>query len=138
MYPKKQPIKTQEEWEAIKYKNNVGIQIGACINKATDITIALGTQESVGMSPEKIEKNIKYWTDILFKIGTEKKIKETTPQPVSNEAARQAGIDFNKRYEKYSKLEDIEDQETRTQKEADKREEEGQKHSPDNLPTKKE
>jgi len=97
-YQKKE--KTDQEWEAIKYKNNVGIQIGACINKAVDLVIAFNKKE------DDLATEIQSWVDILFAIGTEKKIKETTPQPLTDEEARQAGIEFNKRIENDSKAED--------------------------------
>lgn len=105
MYKNKKE-KTDQEWEQIKYRNNVGIQIGACINKAVDIVVAETPLRSDTTTQLRIER-IKYWTDVLFEIGTDKKKKETTPQPVSNEEAVQAGIEFKNRYEKDSKLGDI-------------------------------
>lgn len=54
-------------------KKDLGMQIGACINKAVDIAIA---KDSL------TKKFIAEWVDILFEIGNEKRDYETTPRPI--------------------------------------------------------
>jgi len=97
-----------------RYDNkDLGMQIGACVNKAVDLTIAEFGEGLKTLGKPNIEKQIIMWTDILFKIGTDKKIKETTPQPVDLDKAEKQGEEFKKnvleaeRIEVDSKLEDI-------------------------------
>ncbi len=131
MYTKKQPIKTDQEWEKIRFRNNLGPQIGGLLHDAVALTIADFEKEN---APGAIsEVDVKQWLNTLYKIAEAKKTELTEIKPVSNEAAKKSGDEFNKRYKNDSKLEDINNE---LNKEADKREDEGQKWGADNLPTK--
>ena len=90
-YPKEK--KTKQEWDKIKWENNLGVQIGACVNKAVDLTIAHAELVSKGLNRGEIEEEIKDWVDILYKIGTEKKsqiLKDQEPKPLTKEQIEEA------------------------------------------------
>lgn len=55
-------------------ESQLGMQVGACLNKAVDIVIYNAGIESPKQYVGKEE--ITKWTDILFDIGRQKKIKE--------------------------------------------------------------
>ena len=90
-----------------RYDNkDLGMQIGACVNKAVDLTIAEFGEGLKTLGKPNIEKQIIMWTDILFKIGTDKKIKETTPQPIDHKA-QEEGQKWQEKHNKECELDDI-------------------------------
>ena len=97
--------KTDQEWNKIRFTNNLGPQIGGLIKQATDLTIAEWKGQNCDGAIN--EYDIKEWLDKLYDIAEAKKKELTEPHPMSNEEARQAGIEFNKRIENDSKADDI-------------------------------
>lgn len=89
--------KTKAEWDKIKWENNLGIQIGACVNKAVDLAIA-----DKDLRPD----TIRTWVAVLYEIGTKYKkqiLKNQEPKPLTEE-------DFKRAKEKYEKIEEVERQ----------------------------
>lgn len=108
-YQKKQPIKTPQEWDKIKFQNNLGPQIGGLLHDAVAIIVAEINNKCLDCENGTLMvERIEFWLEKLYDIAEAKKTELTTPQPISNEAAKKAGDDFNKRYENDSKLEEIE------------------------------
>ena len=106
MYQKKQPTKTDQEWNKIRFQNSLGPQIGGLIHDAVALTIA---QTNVVGKKKKGEwtTSIQQWLDTLYDIAEAKKKELTEITPVSDKAAKKADEDFQKKYNKESKLEDL-------------------------------
>lgn len=73
----------------------LGMQIGACVNKAVDIAIHNGV---IGKHIVQ-KKEIEDWVDILFEIGSNKKAELTEVQPIDMEKAQKQGKDWQKKQE---------------------------------------
>lgn len=67
--------KTNAEWEQIKFKNNLGPQIGGLLHDAVALTIAFNKNKP-GTTP--ISNDIKDWLDYLYEIAEAKKKELTT------------------------------------------------------------
>ena len=79
-------IKKMHQTKMNKYdERDLGAQIGACLNKAVDIVIAEGKFER-----QEIEK----WVDILFEIGTAKKVAEMLEKIPQEEIINEEEPDF--------------------------------------------
>lgn len=62
-------MNNQNSWT----ERELGMQIGACLNKAVDIAIARLNVNNVEYDTLQRKKFIEEWVDILFDIGTQKK-----------------------------------------------------------------
>ena len=123
--------KTDQEWNKIRFTNNLGPQIGGLLHDA----VALAIAEKKSTSSEELKKDVKFWLDTLYEISEAKKKELTTPQLVTDEEALQAGIEFNKRIENDSKADDIKsalETEQEQEEEMDKREDQARKWGEDN------
>ena len=153
---KKPPVKTDQEWNQIRFQNSIGPAVGGLIHDAVALAIAVREQHK-NYKDYDICADVKIYLDTLWEIAEKKKTELTEIKPVSREKATQAGIEFNKRIEKDSKLEDLNNkldeipeketlaeraqnikQETAYEKEMDKREDQQFKYGPDNRPQKNE
>lgn len=160
MYQKKQPQKTDQEWNKIRFTNSLGPQIGGLLHDSCAIVIAMGVKNR---TVESVESDIKGWLDVLYDIAEAKKAELTQIKPVSDKDSKKADEDFQKKYNEQSKLEDltykqeafIEDankdlageketlqeegerlkQEGTKEKEMESREDQQQKYGPDNAPS---
>jgi len=86
-YQKKE-IKTKQEWDKIKFENSLGVNVGACRNKAVDLVIAKYNTEKTYLSNQELTKEITEWVDILYQIGKEKEeqiLKDQEPKPLTKE-----------------------------------------------------
>jgi len=89
--------KTPAEWDKIKFKNNLGPQIGGLIHDAVALTIAEGKKEEYDY--EVMKNRVKYWLNNLYEIAENKKKELTEIKPVSMEDANEQSEEFNKKVE---------------------------------------
>lgn len=90
--------KSKEQWDKIKFKNNLGPQIGGLLHDAVALTIA-------EVAPKCLDGNgqrVKYWLDILYEIAENKKAELLKPKPVkplNEKKAVKMGKDWQKKQE---------------------------------------
>ena len=122
--------KTDQEWNKIRFTNNLGPQIGGLLHDAVALAIAEYKNKKA-----PLKKSVEFWLNTLYLIAEAKKKELTTPQPLTDEEATQAGIEFNKRIENDSKADDIKsalETEQEQEEEMDKREDQARKWGEDN------
>lgn len=103
---------TPKEWEQIRQekqaridKQGLGAQIGGLLHDAVALVIAGGVKDK---SFSEVSKVIKEWLDLLYDISEAKKVELTEIKPVLREVAQKADNEFQKKYDKQSRLDDIE------------------------------
>lgn len=104
MVYKKEPVKTDAEWEVINFRNSLGPQIGGLIHDAVAISTQLYTRDA--FNRDGFKDDIQYWLDTLYEIAEQKKsqiLKDQEPKPLTEE-------DFKRAKEKYEKIEEVERQ----------------------------
>jgi hypothetical protein len=114
-YTKKPQIKTNAEWDKINFKNNLGPQIGGILHDSVAIVVAEinnSTAETEKWSAERVEKDIKYWLDILYKLAEAKKEDLLEIKPVTHEQAERA----NKAFAQKKSIREIEEEENEANK----------------------
>ena len=80
--------KTDKEWEQIKFKNNLGPQIGGLLHDAVALVIAEiknGKVIEQGDELHDVRERIEHWVDVLYEIAEDKKKELTATQPKKDE-----------------------------------------------------
>jgi len=83
--------KTQQEWDQIKFQNNLGPQIGGLLHDSIALV-------SAGIKPTEANlRDIKNWLNLLYDLAEEKKEQLTKIQPMTTEDSQRANDQFERK-----------------------------------------